>query len=200
VGCAHLVAAVAPRVGAEAGWTAPGWLPATAIAGAVLLAAAWGPTDAAVRRVVDGRRSDRTYRDAFIRGEFSAPKNKRISAWLDGHTDPDDAVFVWGYEPAISFLSHRRSPTRFGYTLPVVGEGGTGGLVGRYRDELVTDLRRRPPPYVVVLEHDGGNPILPLTSRQYLEEFPELDRFIGSRYREVATIDDDATVLELRDR
>jgi hypothetical protein len=50
----------------------------------------------------------------------------------------------------------------------------------------------------VVLENDVGNPVLPATSRQYLEEFPELDRFLADRYDEVATIDDDATVLRLR--
>jgi hypothetical protein len=174
-------------------------VPATAVAGALLVVAAWGPTDVAVRRAVDARRPELTYRDAFVRLDFSAPRNQRISSWLRRHTDRDDAVLVWGYEPAIYFLSDRRSATRFGYTLPVVGEGDAGGLVGEYRDELVADVRRRPPAYVVVIENDGGNPILPGTSRQYLDDFPELDRFVASRYDEVATIDGDATVLRLRD-
>jgi hypothetical protein len=197
VGCAQLVAAVAPRLGSDGGWAAPAWLPGTAIAGALLVAAAWGPMDGAVRRVVNGRRPDRAYRDAFVRDNFSAARQKRISSWLRQHTDPDDAVLLWGYDPGVYFLSHRSSADRFGYTLPVVGEQDNSELVEEYRDELLADVRRRPPPYVVVLENDG-NPILPETSRQYLEQFPELESLMSSRYEELTRIGDEATVLRLR--
>jgi hypothetical protein len=107
-------------------------------------------------------------------------------------------VLVWGYDPAIHFLSDRRSATRFGYTLPLIGEGAAGSLVRKYRRELMADLRRRPPPWVVVVEGDG-NPVLPAPSRRYLEEFTRLDRFIDDRYAEVARIGSDATVLHRRD-
>jgi hypothetical protein len=182
VGCAQLVEA---RV------------PAAVLAGTLLVASAWGPVDAAVRRVIDARADDRTYRDAFVKADFSAAKDKRISAWLREHTEPDDAVLLWGYEPAVFFLSHRSSATRFGYTLPVVGEGGRTRLVNRYRAELVADVRRDPPPYVVIVEGDT-NPVVPDGSRRAFEEFPELESFVSSRYEEVATIGHDATVLRLQ--
>jgi hypothetical protein len=172
-------------------------VPAAVLAGTLLVARAWAPVDAAVRRVVDARADDRTYQDAFVKGDFSAAKDKRISAWLREHTEPDDAVLLWGYEPAVFFLSHRSSATRFGYTLPVVGEGGRTRLVNRYRAELVADVRRDPPPYVVIVEGDT-NPVVPEGSRRAFEEFPELESFVSSRYEEVATIGDDATVLRLQ--
>jgi hypothetical protein len=166
VGCAQLVEA---RV------------PAAVLAGTLLVASAWGPVDAAVRRVIDARADDRTYRDAFVKADFSAAKDERI----------------WGYEPAVFFLSHRSSATRFGYTLPVVGEGGRTRLVNRYRAELVADVRRDPPPYVVIVEGDT-NPVVPDGSRRAFEEFPELESFVSSRYEEVVTIGHDATVLRLQ--
>ncbi len=173
-------------------------VPATVLAGALLLASAWAPVDAAVRRVVDAAGGELQYEDPFVKADFSAEKNQRISAWLRRRTEPGEAVLLWGYEPAIHFLSDRRSATRFGYTLPLIGEGAAGSLVRKYRRELMADLRRRPPPWVVVVEGDG-NPVLPAPSRRYLEDFTGLDRFIDDRYTEVARIGSDATVLHRRD-
>jgi hypothetical protein len=161
------------------------------------VASAWAPVDAAVRRVVDAQADDRTYQDAFVKAGFSARQDKRISGWLRQHTEPDDEVLLWGYQPGVYFLSHRASATRFGYTLPVVGEGGRTRLVNRYRAELVADVRRDPPPYVVIVEGDA-NPVIPEGSRAAFEDFPELESFVSSRYEELTTIGDDATVLRLQ--
>lgn len=182
VGCAQLVEA---RV------------PAAVLAATLLVASAWAPVDAAVRRVVDAQADDRTYQDAFVKAGFSARQDKRISGWLRQHTEPDDEVLLWGYQPGVYFLSHRASATRFGYTLPVVGEGGRTRLVNRYRAELVADVRRDPPPYVVIVEGDA-NPVIPEGSRAAFEDFPELESFVSSRYEELTTIGDDATVLRLQ--
>ena len=170
VGCARLVEAR---------------LPATVVAGALLVATAWGPVDAAVRRVTD----DRPYRDAFVEGDFSATRDERISSWLRAHTEPDDAVLLWGDGAGAYFLGDRESATRFGSTLPVVGEGGRTSLVNRYRAELVAEARRRQPAYAVVVEG---------AARRALEAFPELESLLSSNYEERARIGDDATVLQRR--
>jgi hypothetical protein len=71
--------------------------------------------------------------------------------------------------------------------------------VDEYRAELLATVRRRPPDRVLIIEGDG-NTVLPRSSRQYLEAFPALDRFVSSGYVEEARIGDAATVLRRRER
>ena len=159
VGCARLVDA---RV------------PAAVAAGALLLVTAWSPLDASVRRVVD----DRPYDDAFVVGDFSAVRNVAVRDWLRRHTEPGDAVLVWGDGPAVHFLSDRPAASRFADTLPVVGLEGRTELVDEYRAELVAELGRRPPPHVVVFEG----------LQRGLVQFPQFESFVSFGYVEAATI------------
>ena len=56
----------------------------------------------------------------------------RVAEWLRAETAEEDAVVVYAWNAAIHFLSGRRSPTRFGYAMPLI-MGGAGELPGLLR-------------------------------------------------------------------
>jgi hypothetical protein len=94
---------------------------------------------------------------------------------------PQDEVYIWGTAPAINFLSRRRPATRFVSNLGLISPWG----LKRWRIELVHDLRKKPPRYIVVARHDPI-PRVSYTGRdseEMLQSFPALADFIASQYR-----------------
>ena len=52
-----------------------------------------------------------------------------------------------------------------------------------WREELVRDLEKSPPAFIVVAQHDSfGITLTPLDSEQYLAVYPRLAQFISVSY------------------
>jgi len=112
------------------------------------------------------------------------PDLERLAAYLASHTRRTDTVLMWGWDPIVNFLSDRRAPTRFGYTYPVVVQGP---LRAKYRDLFITEIRRRPPAYIVA-DVEGPWAQVGLSGSQLINQFPELDRFLESHYAPVGRV------------
>jgi hypothetical protein len=97
---------------------------------------------------------------------------------------PGEGVFVWGTYPLIYYLTDRQPPTRFASNLALISPWGPPA----WRQELVRDLRRSPPAFIVVAQKDRDPEITftPLDSEQYLSVYTELGDFISGSYGRVA--------------
>jgi len=83
-------------------------------------------------------------------GDFSATANYLVARHLREHTEPEDGVFVWGFEMLIYYLADRRPPTRFCSNFPLSATWRRGDWVA----ELEAALREHPPTYIVLVEGD----------------------------------------------
>jgi hypothetical protein len=104
----------------------------------------------------------------------------RVIRYLNENLASSDTVFVWGSEPLVYFLTGRRPPTRFLSNLPLISPWGPRP----WRQELMYDLGKSPPRFLVVVRHDKV-PFISyknLDSEQFLETFPELAAFIKRGY------------------
>lgn len=124
------------------------------------------------------------YYDRFNtpQGDFSLRTILAVVDYLQQKTTRQDAVYIWGFEPLINFLADRPIPTRYTYNVPLVAPWGKPS----WREELIEDLKRSPPRYMMVAEKDA----IPWTtgrtedSKRLLEEFPDLKTFLRENYRE----------------
>jgi 4-amino-4-deoxy-L-arabinose transferase-like glycosyltransferase len=121
-------------------------------------------------------------------GDFSLLADKEVAAFVRERTAPDDRIFIWGFEPLIYSLSGRRPASRFIYTVPLV----TDWSPSEWRRELMRELERNRPRAIVVAHND----VLPWMTGRYddsaaqLMAFPEMERLLAGRYREVERIED----------
>lgn len=111
-------------------------------------------------------------------GEF------RVIDFLNTYAKPGDGVYVWSFNCQIYYLTGHQPPTRFVSNLGIVSLWS----LPTWRGELMRDLRRSQPRFIVVAR---GDEIPTLTysnldSEQYLKTFPEFDAFISHNYK-VAT-------------
>jgi hypothetical protein len=108
--------------------------------------------------------------------------------YLKYNATSSDAVFVWGTAPLINFLAQRPNPSRFVSNLALVSPWGPV----HWRQELIGELNRKPPRFIVVARHDTI-PFVTLThddSEQSLAKFPALAAFIRNHYEPVENLDD----------
>jgi hypothetical protein len=122
----------------------------------------------------------------YGRGTFSYRASDEVSTYLRARTQPDDTIFVWGYDPLLLVQTGRDSPSRFLSFLPLMSRW----TPSRWHDEFVDDLERERPAYIVVQRNENapwitGHNIdpplfIPLIPRfqSLLEREYELDRSI----------------------
>ena len=102
-------------------------------------------------------------------------------------SSPSDGVFVWGTDPLIYYLTGRRPPTRFLSNIFLTGPWSPPA----WREEVVHDLEKSPPAFIVVAQHDNfGITLTQLDSEQYLSVYPRLARFIAGSYDSMAQYPD----------
>ncbi len=108
--------------------------------------------------------------------------------YLRAASTPQDYVYVWGTAPAINFLSQRPPATRFVSNLGLISPWG----LKRWRTELVHDLTRNPPRFIVVERHDAitGVSYSKLDSEEMLQGYPALAEIISTRYQPVKNFTD----------
>jgi len=172
------------------------WLARTLAAGglAVLLgclaAAYWTSLSTPVRYALG-----QMPRAAFLRAfdqyggrDFSLRADREVAAFLARHTPPEAPIFIWGFEPLIYFLADRPPASRFIYHVPLVTEWSPPG----WRRELLRDLARAGPAYVLVVHND----LLPWMTGRWddsagqLATYPELTHLLHTSYRFVRRIED----------
>lgn len=124
----------------------------------------------------------------FTRGYFSLGASMDTARYVKARTRPDQHVLVWGLDPLVYFLSGRLPPTRFGFRYPISTTRRVAPELGMaYYDELMRDLRNRPPRYFIV-HHDDLRPVHEMTSDEVLRALPELWQFVQHRYAREAVI------------
>ncbi len=138
---------------------------------------------------IAGLRSWQSYEERFNFGskDYSYAASLKVANWLRENAHPEDRLVVWGSEPIVNYLSGMRSTTRFGFNHPLTS--GPPAVRDRYRDELITSLRHTPPAFFLVVDRDRSN-LRARTSKQFLEEWPVLTRWLAEDYRLVHTIED----------
>jgi hypothetical protein len=101
--------------------------------------------------------------------------------FLKSNSAAGDEVYVWGTAPLINFLAQRGSPSRFVSNLALISPWGPT----RWREELVQELKRTPPRFIVVARNDTitGVSYTRKDSEECLKDFPALWNFIHSRYQ-----------------
>lgn len=120
--------------------------------------------------------------------DVDAGTNRRVARWLAHNTQPDDAVYVWGFEPVIYAEAGRRPASRFIYNVPQRAAWSAEAS----RSELMQELEARPPAAIVVVREDRfphvtGNG---QDGAQALRGFSELAQLIDRRYTPAARIGD----------
>jgi hypothetical protein len=157
--------------------------PATAIA--CILIAWFSPIPGQyrdLRPVLSGDETLRAYwdGDAFGHSDFQTKDNLALVDYIEERTLPCDSLFVWGFEPSVYFLSHRRLVSRFAYNFPMF----TAYYRQSYRDEFMAAVAADPP-IAFVVEHDDRTPLVSAhnhDSAEVLRQFTALNRFVAANY------------------
>jgi len=127
-------------------------------------------------------------RDLSYVADFNLAADRDVALEVRSRTRSEDAVFVWGFEPAIYWFSERAPASRFIYDVPQRSEWQKGYA----RRELLRDLHERVPA-VIVVQHNDVFPSVTghvLDSHDELPGFPELGSFIEGGYQFVRRIED----------
>jgi hypothetical protein len=133
---------------------------------------------------------DRESMDAELSyvADYNLASNRRVARDVASRTGSKDAIYVWGFEPSIYWLSERRPASRFIYN---VAQRSTWERESSQR-ALLADLWRTRPRVIVVQSRDvfpgvtGTN----YDSRDELPSFPALATMIAQEYELVKQIDD----------
>jgi hypothetical protein len=112
---------------------------------------------------------------------FSSRANLEVADYLFMHTQPEDEVFIWAFEPGIYFLSQRQTASRFIYNFPLYGQFAWP----EFREMVVTELTADPPEVILVANGDA-QPWLTGTdidSAEALRNFPALNQIVTEQYQ-----------------
>jgi hypothetical protein len=134
--------------------------------------------------------ADRATMDAELHraADYDLGADRRVASWIASHTAPTESVLVWGFEPAIYWLSERRPATRFIYDVPQRSPWQTAVSQSLMLREVVASR-----PAVVVVQHNDVFPaVTGKASDSYadLRFFPSLGRLLEEKYQFVETIED----------
>lgn len=111
----------------------------------------------------------------YGRGTFSFRASDEVAAYIRQRTNPDDTIFLWGYDPLLYVLSERDSASRFTSFLPLM----TSWTPHEWHEEFVNDLERRKPSYILLQRNENarwitGNSIDPPDFVQLIPRFQQL--------------------------
>ena len=120
-------------------------------------------------------------RELYYVADFNLDADRRVANRDRAEHAAEGHIFVWGFEPAIYWIAHRRPASRFIYDVPQ--------RVTWQRDyarrELMADLQRHPPDVIVVQHNDvfawvtGDNK----DSARALDAFPALPKLVDEHYK-----------------
>ncbi|MCE5974956.1 glycosyltransferase family 39 protein [Sinirhodobacter sp. WL0062] len=104
---------------------------------------------------------------------------------LRARRNPEDKLFVWGYETMLYFLVESPPHYRYVYNWPFM----VSYYDGRYTEDLLTRLRADPPAQFVVQKEDATPWVTyrEESSDQMLHEYPALEAFLRDNYHLVSS-------------
>jgi len=120
--------------------------------------------------------------------DYDLASNRRVAREVAQRTGSKDSVYVWGFEPAIYWLSERNPASRYIYNVAQRSSWESDYA----RRSLMDDLWRARPKVIVVQGRDvfpsvtGTN----TDSRDELSGFPELYALMTAEYELAARVDD----------
>ena len=96
--------------------------------------------------------------------------NREIACYIRDHTDPSEAIYVWGIAPQIYFLAQRRAATRYrnNFNMSILVTNDAHKALQAYAPMVMEDIRKSRPAYIVQIFR--------------LEDFPELQTFVRNGY------------------
>jgi hypothetical protein len=112
--------------------------------------------------------------------DISIQAEMEVADFLEKNTDPDEKIYIWGFEPVIYVLAKRRCVSRFIYNVPLYWEWSPP----EFKQEFLEDMRRESPKYFIVVSKDilyrvTGNMS---DSKDAFEKFLELKQIISDKY------------------
>lgn len=147
-------------------------------------------------RIFRGQVDWRKHEDYYWRG-LSLPAYsvwsdvmREVGECLDTEMQPDETIFVWDYEPGIYWYARRRSPTRhfmyFNVATELPGDAGSWfdeitPEVKTARVELLGDLARTPPAFIVTLQTHKSEKWSGFRKKP-VPMFAELQRYVEADY------------------
>src|SRR5690606_25462886 len=126
--------------------------------------------------------------ELYYVADYNLGANLRVAEAVAERTQPDDHVYVWGFEPSIYWLSERAPASRFIYNVPQRAQWQQRHA----RQLLIKELQAVPPAIVVVQQNDVFSAVTGdhLDSKSSLMEFTPLSRMLDTRYELVSVIED----------
>lgn len=120
--------------------------------------------------------------------DYDLDVDRKAARRIEEITSPRDSIFVWGFEPAIYWLSGRRAASRYVYDVPQRALWQRD----RARTELLSDLLHDPPRVIAVQHNDVFHFVTgdDLDSHAALATFPELSGMLDENYRFLDSVED----------
>ncbi|MGR3661020.1 MAG: glycosyltransferase family 39 protein [Paracoccaceae bacterium] len=121
------------------------------------------------------------------RGDDNFSEILKFSDDLAKRRKPEDAIFVWGFETTLYFLQEYSPRYRYPYAWPF----SVDFYDGRYSQDLLKRLEKKPPRFFIVQKKDAtpwatGHQ---LDSRKVLELLPSIQNFLESNFELVFEAD-----------
>ncbi len=135
-----------------------------------------------------------TLKDVYLKNGFTQDSvfmiKKTFNAidYVNQHSNADDLIYLWGYDPIVYYLSGRKCVSRFIYNVPLLWKGENT----EFRKEFMIEMNKKNPKLILVA---SGDPLYFISgynedSKQLLERFVEFSSFIREKYVFKKRIDD----------
>ena len=129
---------------------------------------------------------DRSAFDALDKAaDLDIAANRALARWFASESAPDEAVFLFGFEPSIYLDAGRAPASRYLYDVPLRGNGSAP-----HRARLMDDLRRSRPPAIAIERHDRMKMVTgnDRDSFESAHEFLEFMGFLDANYERVGDL------------
>jgi len=127
-------------------------------------------------------------RESFDAQFYGYDASRQAGWYLQQHTRPDEAIYVWGYDPLVYLLTDRPFASRFIYAFPMMSTWAPPA----WRQEFLDDMHAHPPIYFIT-QHNQGGPWITghsIDPADYVAWFPPLQEWLLANYDLETTIGD----------
>jgi hypothetical protein len=120
--------------------------------------------------------------------DYDTGADRDVAQRIQALTAPSDAIYVWGFEPALYWFSQRAPASRFIYNVAQRSKWERATS----RALLLSELAAHPPALIVVQHGDYFRFVTgdDFDSAQALQEFPELLTLLDTHYTRLEQVED----------
>ena len=147
----------------------------------------FGKSKDAVVELVHSKNTEETFINIVSWTRLDHLSLRPLGHFLRNHTRPEDAIYVWDYAPEVYVYANRRAPGRHYKYWEVATNDPWGHYfetghpeVIKSRKELMADLQKKPPKYIVVFRYYVDYPQSVPTLK--VDFFPELADYVSKNY------------------